>query len=326
MWGNAGEVMFFAGMVLLAFFAIVAMVTSRLIDLDQISTWTQGPRFWFGLLVLSSVVFVGAYGLVRSLFQLGASAERRSVIARRAQAISEPATGHLEPPVEYPTVPKVDSLMESPGTRLGYRLAQQATPAWSLHALGLFSLMWFGFLGVLLAVVTKSFFDGNVRWFLLLITAVLVFVAVRMTGWFFRQIASAVRVGPTHVEISRLPLYPGEQALVSLTQTGRMTLTKLRLSLVCEEEAIFREGTNVRVEKIRAYEQSVLTENLVEVTPKRAIQLDGPIEVPVDAMHSFESPSNSIRWLLLVQGRQKAGANFERRFPLVVYPPREPRT
>ena len=318
--------MFFAGMVLLAFFAIVAVVTSRLIEVDHISTWTQGPRFWFGLLVLSSVVFVGAYGLVRSLFQIGASAERRSMIAKRAQAISEPATGFLEAPLEYPTVPKVDALMESPGTRLGYRLAQQATPAWSLHALGLFSLMWFGLLGVILAVVTKSFLAGNPRWFLLLVTCALVFVAVRMTGWFFRHLASAVRVGPTHVEISRLPLYPGEQAMVSLTQSGRMTLTKVRLSLVCEEEAIFREGTNVRVERVRAYEQSVLTENLVEVTPKRAIQLDGPIEVPVDAMHSFESPSNSVRWYLCVQGRQRAGASFERRFPLVVYPPRGGRT
>ena len=318
--------MFFAGMVLLAFFAIVAVVTTRLIEVDRMTTWTQGPRFWFGLLMLSSVVFVGAYGLVRSLFQIGTSAERRSMIAKRAQAIGEPATGHFEAPLEFPTVPKVAGLMESPGTRLGYRLAQQAIPAWSLHALGLFSLMWVGLLGVILAVVTKSFLAGNPRWFLLLVTCALVFVAVRMTRWFFRHLASAVRVGPTHVEISRLPLYPSEQALISLTQSGRMTLTELRLSLVCVEEAIFREGTNVRVEKVCAYEQSVLAENLVEVTPRRAIQLDGPLEVPADAMHSFESPSNSIRWHLLVQGRQKAGASFERHFPLVVYPPRASRT
>lgn len=312
--------MFFASVVLLAFFALVGFVTSRVVEVDHVSPWTQGARFWFGLLVLGSAIVMGAYGLIRSVFQIGTSAERRSMIAQRAQAMGEPATGVLETLPEYPTVPRIDPLKESPGTRLAYRLAQLATPTWSLHALGLFSLMWLGVLAVVLVVVTKSFLQGEPSWLLLVVTFLLAAIAVRMSQWFLVKLGSSVRVGPTSVEISRLPLRPGQQVMVSLSQSGRMSLSSVQLLLICEEEAIFREGTNVRVEQSRACEQSVLAENAIEVTPKRAVQLDGPLEVPVGAMHSFESPSNAIRWQLLVRGRQKTGSQFERRFPVIVYP------
>lgn len=318
---NAGEVVFFASVVLLAFFALVIFVTSRVVEVDHVSTWTQGARFWIGLLILASVILMGAYGLVRSVFQIGTSAERRSMIAQRAQAIGDPATGKFDSAWEYPSVPKLGALMESPGTRLAYRLPQLVTPAWSLHALALFSLMWLGVLAVVLVVVTQSFLAGQPRWILLVVTFLLAAVAVRVTQSFLVKLGGSARVGPTSVEISRMPLRPGQQAMVSLTQSGRMSLVTLQLLLVCEEEAIFREGTNLRVEQARSCEQSVLAENNLTVSPQRAFQLDGPLHVPADVMHSFESPSNSIRWQLLVRGRQTSGTGFERRFSVVVYPP-----
>jgi hypothetical protein len=37
-------------------------------------------------------------------------------------------------------------------------------------------------------------------------------------------------------------------------------------------------------------------------------------------MHSFVSPHNAVMWALLVRGRMARWGDFERRFPIYVYP------
>ena len=44
------------------------------------------------------------------------------------------------------------------------------------------------------------------------------------------------------------------------------------------------------------------------------------ITVPESAMHSFVSPHNALMWALLVRGRMARWGDFERRFPIYVYP------
>ncbi len=116
------------------------------------------------------------------------------------------------------------------------------------------------------------------------------------------------------------PLYPGETCRVRLSQFGRMTLTTIRVLLVCDEQATFRDGTNVRTERRRVVAKSVFEKHAVEVTPNEPYSQELTLEMPHGAMHTFKSDSNSITWKLVVTGELFVGLEFEREYPVVVYP------
>jgi hypothetical protein len=44
------------------------------------------------------------------------------------------------------------------------------------------------------------------------------------------------------------------------------------------------------------------------------------VEIPADAMHSFTSAHNAVRWRLVVQGTPDRWPMFSRTFPVVVLP------
>ena len=58
----------------------------------------------------------------------------------------------------------------------------------------------------------------------------------------------------------------------------------------------------------------------MDITPDCAFDVEFPLEIPNEAMHSFVSPHNQINWRLIVQGKVGKFPMFERVFPLIVYP------
>ena len=44
------------------------------------------------------------------------------------------------------------------------------------------------------------------------------------------------------------------------------------------------------------------------------------LEFPTDVMHSFQSDHNAVQWRLVVHGVVEKWSNYERVFPIVVYP------
>ena len=127
-------------------------------------------------------------------------------------------------------------------------------------------------------------------------------------------------MGPTIAEISSFPLFPGQQVQVFLSQGGECPLQWLNVVLICEEEAVFTHGTNTRREKLRIYQRLIFGEERVDITPACAFDVEFPLEIPKEAMHSFLSPHNQINWRLIVQGKVGKFPMFERVFPLIVYP------
>ena len=305
-------------MLLIAFFVLCVIVASRVVDVPSVSI-SDAFRFWVLLLFLSAMVLTGAIGMFLTVFSVRTSAERRQVIAKSAANLQQHLDGRPAE-VDYPTIPRDENLSNSPGTTLKYRLPQIATPAWGLLFLAMFCLLWLAALATMLAVVTKSFLDGSPRWFLLVLTFLLAAVAVRVLQTFIARVRVAVRIGPSHVEISDLPLYAGQRYEACIVQSGRMRLSSIGLHLVCEEHATFREGTNVRREKQRVYAEPLLERHSVEVSPSEPLVLTGEFVVPEELMHSFQADSNAVKWSLELTGEIIRGPNFCREFPVLIYP------
>ena len=47
---------------------------------------------------------------------------------------------------------------------------------------------------------------------------------------------------------------------------------------------------------------------------------EGQLAVPVGAMHSFKSGHNEVTWRILVKGSPARWPDFERSFPVIIYP------
>jgi hypothetical protein len=215
----------------------------------------------------------------------------------------------------------VAPLVDSPGTHLAWRLPTCAKPGWRL-----FGAIVFCALATVVTVACASLaiarhVGGEADWWLDF--SVLPLVAV--TTWagilVARQWTISKAVGPTMVEIDELPLVPGASAELMVIQSGRLEMDWLEAVLECVEQASYQQGTDVRTES------AVVWRDIALRCERFRIDYDAPfsrkcvLTVPRNAMHSFVSSSNEVRWRIVIRGEPASWPVFEREFPLVVYPP-----
>src|SRR5262249_34950389 len=137
---------------------------------------------------------------------------------------------------------------------------------------------------------------------------------------FLQLLVRSSGMGQTAVEISDPPLVPGREYQAVITQQGQVTIRSLQLWLVCEEEATFTQGTDIRTEAREVYRQSCFERRDFRIEPGMPFTESCRVTVPAAAMHSFQSPHNVVRWKLIVLGEPEGWPNFERGFPIVVFP------
>jgi hypothetical protein len=106
-----------------------------------------------------------------------------------------------------------------------------------------------------------------------------------------------------------------------VSQGGRLTINSFEVSLVCDEVATYRQGTDMRTEQARVYAQQLLHREQVELLPQAAYEDECDVSIPVQCMHSFKADHNEVRWRLSVRGDISGWPPFERNFPVVVSPP-----
>jgi hypothetical protein len=135
-----------------------------------------------------------------------------------------------------------------------------------------------------------------------------------------RQFLIETGVGATIIEIAAHPLAPGGEYEVFLSQSGRLTVNALTVLLVCDESATYRQGTNTRTTSRRVYEQPVFLREGFDIQQGAPLECRLRVTIPAHAMHSFTSDHNKVEWKLLVKGSVARWPDFERGFPLVVYP------
>ncbi len=309
--GTVGEILFFAALFAAGAVALTALLTSEL--------FKPGFGFWVMVLVVSSFMLLGSGGVLLTLFHAGASPERRSALVKRAAQIDLRAESGTRRP-RLPNVPSDANFINSPGVKLRYRLPVAQSSSWRLVLAGVFCSIWNISAVLVVAVAINSFLTGRPEWFLTIFAIPFVVIG----GWsvydFVRQWMRYAGTGITALEISHHPLRPGRKYTVSLSQAGRIGFRSLAVHLVCEESATYRQGTDIRIERRRRFDRQLCRRTDIRIDPGMPFEYEFPLQLPEDAMHSFQSEHNAVDWMLVVHGQAEAWPPFERCFPLLVYP------
>jgi hypothetical protein len=275
---------------------------------------------WFLLLLPVAFIVIGGVGLILTLFHWGKSVEHRvatTQMARRLNPLKEPAA---EKTSEFPFVPQDSNQTNSPGTRLKYRLPIDLSRGWRLVAILSACVFWNSIVAVFAVIAINNHLSGRPEWLLTVFVLPFAAVGLAMIYFFVRELLVVTGVGPTQLEISEHPLQPGRKYQVYVSQGGRLTINALSLSLVCDEVATYRQGTDTRTEHARVYAQQLLERRQVELLPQRAFEEQLEVEIPAECMHSFKADHNEVRWRLLFRGDIAGWPPFERNFPVVVVP------
>jgi len=287
--------------------------------LRVVASYRTGFGFWLMTLVLSSFILMGGSGLTYALLHLGTSAERRAALAKRAADL-DLMSETLASDQTFPTLPSDADLTNSPGIRLAYRLPTTESPAWQLTAATLFGLLWNSLAIGLLVVALKSHIAGQPDWLLSLLVVPFVAVGAWSIRYFLRQLTWVTAVGPSIVEISEHALRPGTKAQVFFSQTGHRQLQRLQLDLVCEEEANYHQGTDIRTELCVVSRTALVHRDDVRVEVGEPFECEAELQVPDHAMHAFQSGHNRVRWKLVVRAEVEGLPAYVQSFPVIVYP------
>ena len=176
---------------------------------------------------------------------------------------------------------------------------------------------------VFVVMAVNNHLRGEPDWVLTIFNIPLIAMGMAALVYSARRLLVANALGTTCIEISAHPLQPGEQYEVFLSQAGRMKAKCLQLLLTCEERATCRQGTNTRTDVRRVFEEQVFRGDDLEIRPAAPFESSCSFHVPANVMHSFKAEHNEINWQLVVTGRVAGWPDFERSFPVVVYPPQD---
>lgn len=277
---------------------------------------------WSLLLLPLALIVIGGGGLMFAVLRWGKSAEHLAAATQLADRLDllEETTPAAK---DFPNVPRDANLTNSPGTRLKYRLPINTTHGWRLAAAVLVAVVWNAIvLGFVALAVSRALQkpEGRIDVPLILFIVPFLGVGVWLVYYLFRQVLIATGVGPTQLEISDHPLFPGRHYDLFLTQGGRLMMDFLDVDLVCEEQATFRQGTDTRTERRPVFQQKIFRRETFDIPQGLAFEQQCRIEVPAIAMHSFRADHNEILWKFVVRGQAPGWPSFERVFPIVVYP------
>jgi hypothetical protein len=279
----------------------------------------RGGHAWVWLLPLIPIPFLtlGAGGLIYTILHWRRSTEHRSILAQKNPLNHLESSSAAPPP---PTVPDAGNLTNSPGTHLAFRLPVAAVASWRLFGAILFCALAAVVTIVCAWIAIAHHMRGDADWWLDLFVLPLAGVTAWAATMVARQWAISSAVGPTMVEIADHPLAPGCSSEVLVLQSGRLDMDWLEVCVECVEQASYQQGTDVRTETATVWREVLLRCERFHVDYDVPFQRKCLVTIPRQAMHSFASGSNEIRWTLVVRGAPVAWPEFERRFPLVVYP------
>lgn len=274
---------------------------------------------WLVLIVPISFILIGGGGCIHAALHWGKSAERSAAITRRTSQLELFDRGTRKQ-ADYPNIPTAADMLNSPGTTLAFRLPIGTSPAWALFAALLACLFWNGIVSVFLVIAVDSHLTGDPEWFLTIFLIPFVIVGLALVFYLIRQLLITTGIGPTLLEIADHPLHPAGQYRLFVSQSGRLSINSLEVSLVCQEKASYRQGTDTRTETREVYRQQVFLQEGFEIHRGMPFEAQCDVEVPGRAMHSFKSDHNEINWKLLVKGDVQGWPDFERAFPVIVHP------
>ena len=294
----------------------------------------------FQLLLSVALIFIGGLWISRLLWHVGVSAERRGAIATRKSEV-ELLNELRRQRQDLPTVAR-DQFPPKVGKILPFRLIPSPRNIWGLVTMGIFSVILVAIGTVLSIIVADSFgvmtndwfqklqwnmtdnpFDdlSNRPWLAAGWLLPIVLAALWSIYQFFRQLLKLTGIGATSLEISDYPLTPGNSYQIFLSQAGRVRLKLLDVDLICQEEATFNQGTDIRTEVTNVFSQRLFRRRGIGLKPAKPFETEFELTIPSGSMHSFKSLNNRILWKIVVTGQAKNWPRLERNFTLSIHPP-----
>ena len=220
-----------------------------------------------------------------------------------------------------PFVPERNDITNSPGTKLKYRLPISGSQGWKLAGLLAACLIWNGIVAVFVVDALRSRSADNPNYWIGAFFILLFLLAgLGILVYFLRQLLIAAGIGPTRLEISDHPLRPGGKYRLFLSQSGRLNMNALRVSLTCEESATYRQGTDSRSESREVFHRDLFHREGFAVRGGAPFETEIEFDLPVGAMHSFAAKHNEISWALTVEGDVARWPDFKRVFSVIVRP------
>jgi len=273
---------------------------------------------YWALLLPVAFLAIGVGGLGYTVWQFSASRERRAAIVQKAsgkELFEEPSEAG-----KFPAIPGDADVTNSPGTTLAFRLPIASRAGWHLFAMTVACLVWNVTVALFLFLAVRKTVTGDADWFL--IVALVPFFASGI--WLFanlgRQFWRSSGIGTTRIEISDHPLRPGMEYDLFIAQTGKMDLENLDVTLLCEEEATYRQGTNTITDTEAVFCEQVFSQSEIIMEPGQSYQEHCRLRIPASGMHSFQGLNNSISWKVSVYARVARRPDYTRHFSVVVVP------
>jgi hypothetical protein len=315
--GSLGEALFFACVFLVGIVCFTTIVGWQFLA-PNTQVVKVGSGFWLLTSVSAACTVMGAVGFWYRVLKVATSDEHREVIAKHG-IVPRPQSSQIKK-ILPPAIPSLIPFVDSPGAKLAYRLPCEWPGTASLIATGLFAMFWNAMITVFAVYAVLGWLRGETPYRLSLVVIPGIYIGLRAGQHFFKNYVQAIGIGSTTVEIEDLPLVPGEKYKLLLVQYGRLVIKKLSIRLVCEEESTYHFGTDVRTERHVVRQQPILDQGRSRIDWGRPLELECEIEIPSDAMHSFQSLHNAIHWKIIVEGEANRWPSYCRSFPVVVYP------
>ncbi len=141
---------------------------------------------------------------------------------------------------------------------------------------------------------------GSGNWMWLFGVPFIAIGVLLLAGGLWRTFAS-LKVAPPQVSVSKNELRPGERFSVIYSQRFRMParLQDCRIELLFRESATYRQGTDTRTD---THEQVLdfFEGPAGDFEAGSEVRRDGMLQIPSDAMHSFEASNNKLEWFVRV--------------------------
>lgn len=173
---------------------------------------------------------------------------------------------------------------------------------------------------ILISLVVAAIKESRADWLAIGLAIPIAIAAGLSIFYFFRQLLMLTGIGASNLEISGYPLLPGNSYQAFLSQTSQVRLQRLDVHLVCQEEATFNQGTDVRTERLAVWNQRMFRDRGIIGRAKKPFETEFQLQISPDAMHSFKSPNNRVQWSIVVTAKAKNWPQLERVFPVIVHP------
>ena len=197
--------------------------------------------------------------------------------------------------------------------RLAHRLPIDASTGWVSFTMAAVCLAWL--VAMFVVQVFNLHREGQPNWLLTWLMVPFVLAGVWTLIALGRQVLLNIAVGTTRVEVSQHPFYPGGTFHGFVSQTGRLHVRWLQVQLVCEEQAIYQQGTDTRRASSRcssrhAVQPAQVRDSTAASVRSRVRYHDTRVG---DALVRIAAQRGS--WTLIVRGRMSAGATSNAAFP-----------